>query len=107
MALSQNGYGLLLLCSAVILRVLPCSCLFCRAPVCSEYYDVHLRVLPCSCVVCRVPVYYVCSAALFVLMCVDLREAPPKAAAANNTWDKGASDPTQRPAGQAGAQPCV
>eukprot|EP00959_Pyramimonas_sp_CCMP1952_P026577 557468-Pyramimonas_sp.AAC.1 len=40
-------------CSAVVLRVLPCSCVFCRAP---ESSAVLLCVLRCSCLFCNYPV---------------------------------------------------
>eukprot|EP00959_Pyramimonas_sp_CCMP1952_P258781 5409795-Pyramimonas_sp.AAC.1 len=53
--------------SAKLLSVLPCSCKFCRAPVCSAVLLCDLCVLPCSSVLSRVLVFcddhvnYVCS----------------------------------------------
>eukprot|EP00959_Pyramimonas_sp_CCMP1952_P444038 9296422-Pyramimonas_sp.AAC.1 len=48
-----------LVCSAMFLLVLPCSCVCCRAPVCFVVFPCGMAGLPCYCAFCRAPL---CSA---------------------------------------------
>ena len=80
-------------CSAVLLCMLPCSCVFCRAPACSVCSVVLLCILPCSCVFCRAPSCSVCSAVrLCVLQCSCVLCRAPECCAVL-LWSPGSAPP--------------